>query len=130
MVEREDPSFGMDSRCVDCGACCHVGIGINGFPPFREAEDFGQREEISHIANRDVKLRVLALEGRLDHDATCVMFDPQTKLCTIWAERPDACREEFGIGSPECLNARLLHGNGPLPDAPDPPGSPYEQRNG
>ena len=123
-------SFGIDARCRDCGACCQVGIGINGFPPFREAEDFGRDEEISHIKDSAVKLRVLTLDGRLDHDATCAMFDERTKLCTIWEDRPDACREEFKIGSPACLEARFKHQKGPLPGVPDPLDSPYERRNG
>ena len=118
----------MDARCVDCGACCQTGMGLNGFPPFREAEDFGRREEISGITNQDVKLRVLALDGRLDHDDDCAMFDPRTKRCTIWPDRPDACGAEVKIGSPECLDARVRHGKGDLGDEPAPPALPSDAR--
>jgi len=43
---------------------------------------------------------------RLD-DGWCAALDRNTMRCTIYAFRPEPCRE-FQTGSPECLEERLL----------------------
>jgi Fe-S-cluster containining protein len=36
-------------------------------------------------------------------DGACVALDPVTKLCTIYEQRPNVCRE-FGRGGELCVN--------------------------
>ncbi len=73
--------------CAGCGRCCHLVVvlvqGVDQVP-----EDF-----------------VVEREGEwcMDQrgDGACVALDPRTRLCTIYATRPQVCRD-FARGSSLC----------------------------
>ncbi len=79
----------MKNKCVDCGNCC------------RETEMILSARDVLRIKNNDPKnLReidfVKKIEDRLfqlkNTDGDCFFFDPTTKLCKIYAVRPQGCR--------------------------------------
>jgi len=76
-------------ECAGCGRCCHqvVGLvdGVDVVPEVMVVEHDGQ----------------LCMDQR--GDGACVALDPVTKLCTIYEQRPNVCRE-FGRGGELCVN--------------------------
>ena len=75
--------------CTECGACClHQEI------PLRE-EDIIDDE---FVCEMDDGVRYL---GKVN--GHCVFFNPETRMCTNYEERPTVCRV-FPKGSPECLS--------------------------
>ena len=74
-------------ECAGCGRCCHqvVGLiaGVDHVPEAMVVEHDGER----------------CMEQR--GDGACVALDPVTKLCTIYATRPQICRD-FERGSGLC----------------------------
>jgi Fe-S-cluster containining protein len=76
-------------ECAGCGRCCYqvVGLvdGVDVVPEAMIVEHDGQR----------------CMEQR--GDGACVALDPVSKLCTIYAQRPNVCRE-FDRGGELCVN--------------------------
>lgn len=81
-------------QCVkDCGACCHL--------------DPSDRPELEEYLSPEELMLYLSMVGE---DGWCINFDPLTRKCQIYANRPRFCRVEaevfedmFGV-TPEALN--------------------------
>jgi Fe-S-cluster containining protein len=81
-------------RCIEqCGACCHL--------------DPQDRPELASYLTSAQLQQYLAM---VDSDGWCVHFEPLTRRCGIYEQRPDFCRvtaasfdRMFGI-APENLN--------------------------
>lgn len=73
--------------CAGCGRCCHLVVelveGVDDVPEGLVAEHDG--------------VRCMDQRG----DGACVALHPVTQLCTIYENRPQACRE-FGRGGDLC----------------------------
>ena len=79
----------MKNKCVDCGNCC------------RETEMILSARDVDRIKNIDpknrrttnfVKKTADGLFQLKNLDEYCVFFDPTTKVCKIYAIRPQGCR--------------------------------------
>ncbi|NVM17602.1 MAG: YkgJ family cysteine cluster protein [Candidatus Lokiarchaeota archaeon] len=79
----------MKNKCVDCGNCC------------RETEMILSAQDVERIKKTDpknlrtsnfVKKTVDGLLQLKNTDGYCVFFDAITKLCEIYAVRPQGCR--------------------------------------
>lgn len=95
--ESESPTV----TCATCKACCC-------------------RLEVMLIGDDNVPARFTTQNAwggwvmrRLD-DGWCAALDRETMLCTIYAVRPDICRE-FEAGDFDCLEQRLIHLPRPVP---------------
>jgi Fe-S-cluster containining protein len=111
-------------ECDGCGVCC------GAFPIFASKMDADREPRI--VAETRLLPRSLAQPGwsrqlfPLPFLETCGFLD-KAKRCTIYATRPDVCRE-FAAGGPQCQQARAGAGLAPLaPTIPHPPApSPKE----
>lgn len=107
--------------CVRCGACCaSLRVSFHrsqldsegGYVP--DALTLEETSSTCRMRGTDLaEPRCVALEG---------VVGAQVR-CTIYAQRPDPCREFaphglFGIGNGDCSRARRRHGLAPL-EAPD-----------
>lgn len=79
----------MKNKCADCGNCCH------------ETEMILSARDIDRIKNNDPKnLRINDFVKKTTNglfqlkniDGNCVFFNLKTKLCKIYAVRPQGCR--------------------------------------
>ncbi|MEX0677230.1 MAG: YkgJ family cysteine cluster protein [Pirellulales bacterium] len=91
----EKPWFekGLRFQCTGCGDCC---TGAPGFV-------WVNREEIAALAKR-LRLDTAEFERRYVHkvgvrkslieyaNGDCVLFDPNTRKCTVYDDRPRQCR--------------------------------------
>ena len=73
--------------CVGCGKCCHLLVEL------RPHDDAPEELVVEHAG-----VRCLEQRG----DGACVALDPATRLCTIYARRPQTCRD-FNRGEALCL---------------------------
>ena len=107
----------MKNKCVDCGNCC------------RETEMILSARDVVRIKNNDPKnLReidfVKKIEDRLfqlkNTGGYCVFFDSTTKLCKIYAVRPQGCRfypliydsdKKLCVLDQECPRTELFYPN-------------------
>lgn len=93
MDEKPWFSNGLRFRCTGCGDCC---TGAPGFV-------WVNREEIAGLASR-LRLDVAEFETRYVRkvgirkslveyaNGDCVFFDPNTRGCTVYEDRPRQCR--------------------------------------
>ena len=99
--------------CDGCGACCLVVTT----PPFRhdlqgdgEATwvrlEWERPELLAEIA-ADAEARKAA--GAPSYGTPCLWFDPATRRCRHYDDRPRACRD-FALGGPDCRDARRRAG--------------------
>ena len=75
--------------CAGCGACCHLVVEL------REGDHVPAELVVEHAGVRCLDQR---------SDGACVALDPLTRLCTIYAQRPQTCRD-FARGAVLCLVA-------------------------
>ena len=73
--------------CAGCGACCRLVVELK--PGIDEVPD-------EFVVKRD-GARFMDQRG----DGTCVALDWQTRLCTIYEQRPETCRK-FERGGSRC----------------------------
>jgi Fe-S-cluster containining protein len=79
--------------CANCAACCRrlevLLIGDTGVPDrFVDFDAWGSGKML-----------------RLD-DGWCAALNRNTMACTIYAQRPQICRD-FAMGSPQCVAERV-----------------------
>ena len=83
------------TECKGCGACCY---GL-----FVHVETEEEREKIPfEMLTTDDKGKVVMRQR--PEDKSCVALDRETGLCTIYEQRPLACREHLVIGSASNCN--------------------------
>lgn len=95
--------------CRDCrGTCCSlpVEVGVDDLVTMGLVDPFEAAEPARQIARR------LEKAGLIDHlnarseiftlarraSADCIFLDPQSRLCTIYAQRPATCRNHPQVG--------------------------------
>ncbi len=78
--------------CAGCGRCCHLVVELRT----------GDRVPEEFVVERE-GVRCMDQLG----DGACVALDPATRLCTIYADRPQTCRD-FHRGEELCR--RVLAG--------------------
>ncbi|MEI7553233.1 MAG: YkgJ family cysteine cluster protein [Verrucomicrobiota bacterium] len=72
--------------CAGCGRCCHLVVELRA----------GDCVPAALVVEHD-GVRCMDQRG----DGACVGLDPATLLCTLYADRPQTCRE-FNRGEPLC----------------------------
>ncbi len=72
--------------CAGCGRCCHLVVEL------REGDVVPEE----FVVERE-GARCMDQQG----DGACVALDPVTRLCTIYEDRPQTCRD-FHRGEPLC----------------------------
>jgi len=72
--------------CAGCGRCCHLVVEL------RPGDDVPAALVAEHAGVRCMDQR---------SDGACVALDPSSRLCTIYAERPQTCRD-FNRGGELC----------------------------
>ena len=72
--------------CAGCGLCCHLAVELK--PGDRVPEEF----VATHAGLRFMDQHA---------DGACVALDPATRLCTIYEQRPQTCRD-FARGEALC----------------------------
>ena len=97
--------------CTDCGACC-LGFEIPLLPTER---GWTPRELI------DVQGNLKVVEG--PHGRHCILFDPVSRRCTDYANRPSVCRD-FEPGCRTCHTMRAWVGIAET-EHPAQPHEPY-----
>lgn len=102
-----------DYACDGCGACCRT------FPIFAAGADADREPRIAregrtlpeHVASPQWTYQLFPLPF---HDGCC--FLDGDNRCTIYATRPEVCRE-FPAGGDQCQEARARVGLPPLAPA-------------
>lgn len=89
---------------VECGARCCRGYGIYLSPDeMRRLQALGDgRVRVRHQPQRPAS-RAPWLLAFQDHAGACPFLVAQTNLCSIYAERPAACRRFPTAPTPDCL---------------------------
>jgi Fe-S-cluster containining protein len=95
--------------CNHCAAsCCSLPVEVKAGDLIRMelADEFSLQEDMKYIARRLMKERLVehfhartatfTLARRANGD--CIFLDNGTRLCSIYANRPDTCRNHPGIG--------------------------------
>lgn len=115
---RPTPGSRMSHPCLSCGACCaayrvsmhwsEAEPALGGVVPVALTETFGPHMR-SMLGTWAHSPRCVALQGTVGQDAHC----------SIYAQRPSACRElrmswEDGTPNDQCDRARARHGLAPL----------------
>jgi Fe-S-cluster containining protein len=72
--------------CAGCGLCCHLVVELRP----------GDEVPADLVAVRE-GVRCMDQHG----DGACVALDPGTRLCTIYGDRPQTCRD-FNRGEALC----------------------------
>lgn len=72
--------------CAGCGRCCHLVVEL------RTGDEVPEEFVVEHAGARCMDQR---------GNGACVALDPVTFLCTIYAGRPQTCRD-FGRGEALC----------------------------
>lgn len=72
--------------CTSCGRCCHLVVEL------REGDRVPEAMVVEHDGVRCMEQR---------GDGACVALDAVTKLCSIYSERPQTCRD-FDRGGTLC----------------------------
>jgi Fe-S-cluster containining protein len=89
--------------CAGCGKCCHLLVELSPLTDDVPAEMIVERDGV----------RCMEQHG----DGACVALDPATQLCTIYARRPQVCRD-FQRGGSLCRRAVLGRRGSLAPIAP------------
>ena len=92
-------------ECAGCGYCCHLVVEL------REDDRVPEEFVVEHDG-----ARCMDQHG----DGACVALDPVTRLCTIYADRPQTCRD-FTRGEPLCIRTLVKRGIIPAAEGPAPP---------
>ncbi len=82
--------------CAGCGKCCHLVVELHPL-----ADDVPAEFVVEHAGVRCMDQR---------GDGACVALDLDTRLCTIYERRPQACRD-FKRAETLCRRA-VLSGRG------------------
>lgn len=77
--------------CNECGACCTRGWLISAY---------GINAELPGIKEMVNERGYMNKKG----NGECIAFDDKTKLCTIYENRPSACKK-FKRGNAQCRTA-------------------------
>ena len=106
MFDRPPMSIDSDDlpACVTCAKCCHLLVELTPFVD-RVPDDLVVEHE---------GVRCMDQRG----DGACVALDPLTRLCTIYDQRPQVCRD-FNRGDSLCRRA-VLGRRGSLAPLPEP----------
>ncbi|MEI6052574.1 MAG: YkgJ family cysteine cluster protein [Opitutaceae bacterium] len=72
--------------CAGCGRCCHLVVEL------REGDEVPDNLVVEHSGVRCMDQR---------GDGACVALDEATRLCTIYEQRPQTCRD-FNRGEALC----------------------------
>lgn len=72
--------------CAGCGKCCHLLVEL------APGDDVPEHLIVEHSG-----VRCLDQQG----DGACMALDPETRLCTIYEQRPQVCRD-FARGESLC----------------------------
>jgi Fe-S-cluster containining protein len=72
--------------CAGCGRCCHLVVEL------RPGDVVPEEFVVEHAGARCMDQR---------GNGACVALDPATMLCTIYADRPQTCRD-FNRGETLC----------------------------
>jgi Fe-S-cluster containining protein len=75
--------------CAGCGRCCHLAVQL------RPGDEVPEHLVAVHGGLRFMDQR---------SDGACMALDPGTRLCTIYADRPQTCRD-FRRGEVLCRKA-------------------------
>jgi Fe-S-cluster containining protein len=75
--------------CAGCGQCCHLVVELS---PHDDVP--------SDLVTEHDGIRCMDQHG----NGACIALDPATRLCTIYARRPQVCRD-FQRGSALCHGA-------------------------
>lgn len=116
------------SLCASCrGTCCSlpVEVRLDDLIRMGEADEFERQEPLKQIARRLMKAGVV---GHFNHksglftlarraNGDCRYLDPSSRLCTIYAKRPDTCRNHPQIGPRPGYCAWQPKSGGALPGA-------------
>lgn len=85
-------------RCEGCGACCHLVVEImeqdNDVPP-----ELLAAHKFEGVDGYEVEYTM-----RRREDGACIALDPETRLCTIYENRPIVCRD-FERGNYQCYQS-------------------------
>jgi Fe-S-cluster containining protein len=100
----------VEYECDGCGACCHT------YPIFAAESDAHREPRITAEGKRLAPWLEMP-QWRyqlfpLPFHTTCCFLDTE-KRCSIYATRPDVCRQ-FAAGSDQCQEARARAGLPPL----------------
>ena len=79
--------------CAGCGVCCHLLVEL------LPGDDHVPEEYVVEHSG----VRCMDQHG----DGACVALDPETRLCTIYDQRPQTCRT-FARGSELCRRVLKL----------------------
>jgi Fe-S-cluster containining protein len=95
--------------CSDCiGSCCTMPVEVQMSDLIRLglADEFEREEPLKNIAKRLQKEKIIShfnhksgrftLSQRSNND--CLYLDTKTRLCTVYTQRPDTCRNHPQIG--------------------------------
>jgi Fe-S-cluster containining protein len=99
--------------CDGCGACCQVVTS----PPFRRVFNEGGEDAWERLKweRPDLLAELLADErarrasGGPFHGTPCLWYDPESRRCRHYDDRPSACRA-FEVGGGDCRDARRRAG--------------------
>ena len=83
--------------CAGCGRCCHLVVEL------KPGDVVPENLVVEHDGVRCMDQR---------GDGACVALDRATQLCTIYADRPQTCRD-FNRGESLCRRVLAKHG---IPD--------------
>ncbi len=89
-----DSSHDEDISCATCKACCcKLEVMLMG------EDDIPEQHTIQDVWGGWIMRRLV------DGDGWCSALDRTTMRCTIYARRPEICRE-FAMGEHDCLDQR------------------------
>ena len=91
------PVVFLPDECQGCGGCCYLVVELE------EGEQVPDDRTTIHEDGARV------LQQRDDY--ACVYLDPESRLCTIYEQRPQVCRD-FERGTGLCFTA--IHRYGPV----------------
>jgi uncharacterized protein len=90
--------------CAGCANCCHLLVELTPF-----VDNVPEEFVVEHDGVRCMDQR---------GDGACVALEPGTRLCTIYDQRPQVCRD-FNRGESLCRRA-VLGRRGSLATLPEP----------
>lgn len=102
------------SDCHDCGACCrtmssppgYAVITIRGPDQWPDEEDVARCLALTGEAKRTLdEYCAWLVASRPKGERPCIWFDPATRACRHYDDRPNICRD-FAMGSDGCRNWR------------------------
>ena len=94
MLERPWYHEGLRFQCTACGDCCtgapgYVWVNQQEIAELAAALGYADADQFERLHVRTVGVR-RSLKERANYD--CVLLDPQTRRCRVYAARPRQCR--------------------------------------